>query len=288
MVHVNAAHWLDLALYAQSVTITTEEDQFLRRILTLLDSARPYESLTQSDSKQWRVQPGSALAGDDAKTDPYQVSHNIWNALSVAVDHLHCFRSTFAGDPQGTSVAITLHTHGQYSLLRGAFENSARAVWMLGPAQRLVRVQRRLSMQAAENKNSDRMAALLQQRPERPLDVRMQQLTDLAVKAGTDPAVAKKALKPAQYSEIVREAGDLTPMGATEAEAVWSGCSSLAHGDVYGTLSILERSVVETQGRVNLMRITSSPKVLFWATDRTVAMMRRGFDLFKERAACRR
>ncbi|MFE6480943.1 hypothetical protein [Streptomyces rochei] len=270
------------------MTITTEEDQFLKRILTLLDSARPYESLTQSDSKQWRVQRGSALAGDDAKTDPYQVSHNAWNALSVAVDHLHCFRSTFADDPQDNSVSITLHTHGQYSLLRGAFENSARAVWMLGPAQRLVRVQRRLCTQAGEHKNSDRMRALLQQQPKRPLDVRMQQLTDLVVKAGTDLADAKKALRPAKYSEIVRAAGSLTPMGANEAEAVWSSCSSLAHGDVYGTLSILERSVVGTQGRVNLMQITSSPKVLFWATDRTVAMMRRGFDLFKERATCHR
>ncbi|MFH9751371.1 hypothetical protein [Streptomyces griseus] len=83
-----------------------------------------------------RGQPGSALAGDDAKTDPYQISHSACTALSVAVDHLHCFRSTFAGDPQGNSVSITLHTHGQYSLLRGAFENSARAVWMLGPTLR--------------------------------------------------------------------------------------------------------------------------------------------------------
>jgi hypothetical protein len=77
-------------------------------------------------------------------------------------------------------------------------------------------------------------------------------------------------------------------MGAGEAEVVWSSCSSLAHGDVYGTLSVLESNVVDTQGRVNLTQITSSPKVLFWATDRTVAMMQRGFDLFKERATCHR
>lgn len=270
------------------MAIPTEEDQLLRRIVTLLDSAGPYESLTQSDSKQWHVQPGSALAGDDAKTDPYQVSHNVWNALSVAVDHLHCFRSTFADDLRDESVSITLHTHGQYSLLRGAFENSARAVWMLGPSQRPVRVRRRLCMQVGENKNSDRMTALLQQQPKMPLDVRMRQLTDLVVKAGTDPADAKKALKPETYSEIVREAGALTSMGAGEAEVVWSSCSSLAHGDVYGTLSILEGSVVETQGRVNLMQITSSPKVLWWIADRTVAMLQRGFDLFKERATCHR
>ncbi|WP_435271885.1 hypothetical protein [Streptomyces parvulus] len=268
------------------MTTTTEEDQYLRRILALLDSARSYESLTQSDSRQWQVQPGSALAGDDAKTDPYQVSHNAWNALAVAVDHLHCFRSTFADDPRDNSVSITLHTHGQYSLLRGAFENSARAVWMLGPSQRLVRVQRRLCTQAAEDKNSDRMNALLQQHPRRPLDVRMQQLTDLVIKAGTDPADAKRVLKPATYSEVVWEAGALTPMGSAEAKIVWSSCSSLAHGDIYGTLSILERNIVGTQGRVSHAQITSSPRVLFWATDRTVAMMQRGFELFKERITC--
>ncbi|MGM0347255.1 hypothetical protein [Streptomyces sp. Adlamb9] len=265
---------------------TPEEDQHLRRILVLLDRTRPYENLTQSDSRQWQVQPGSALAGDDAKTDPYHVSHNVWNALSVAVDHLHCFRSTFTDGSRGKTVSITLHTHGQHSLLRGAFENSARAVWMLGPAQRLERVQRRLCMQSGENKNSDRMNTLLQQQPKRSLDVRTQQLTDLAIKAGTDPAEAKKALKPATYSEIVRKAGALTSMGAAQAEAVWSSCSSLAHGDIYGTLSILERNIVDTQGHVNLAQITSSPKVLLWATERTVTMMQRGFDLFSERAAC--
>ncbi|AZQ36594.1 hypothetical protein EJ357_26745 [Streptomyces cyaneochromogenes] len=170
--------------------------------------------------------------------------------------------------------------------MRGAFENSARAVWMLGPKQRLVRVQRRRRLQAGEHKNSDRMNSLLQRQPRRPLDVRMQQLTDLVVKAGTDPADAKKALKPTTYSEIVREAGTLAPMGAAEAEIVWSSCSSLAHGDIYGTLSILERNMVVTQGRMNLAQVTSSPKVLFWATDRSVAMMQRGFDLFKERITC--
>ncbi|MFJ8495271.1 hypothetical protein ACIRBZ_44135 [Streptomyces sp. NPDC094038] len=216
------------------------------------------------------------------------MSHNAWIALTVAVDHLHCFRSTFASAPQNNSVSVTLHTHGQYSLLRCAFENSARAVWMLGPAHSLVRVQRRLSMQVGEHNNSDRMNALLQRQPRRPLDVRLQQLTDLVVKAGTDPADAKKVLEPSTYSEIVREAGALTPMGAAQAEVVWSGCSSLAHGDTYGTLSILERDILATQGRLNLAQITSAPKVLFWATDRTVAMMQHGFDLFKQRATCHR
>lgn len=132
------------------------------------------------------------------------------------------------------------------------------------------------------------MLELLKQQPRRPSEERRQQLTDLVVAAGTDPDDAKKALRSPDYKDIVREAGVQTAMGADQAEIVWSSCSSLAHGDVYGTLSILERNVIDTQGRVNLAQITSSPQVLWWATDRAVAMMQRGFDLFKERATCHR
>ncbi|WP_123954016.1 hypothetical protein [Streptomyces nigra] len=100
---------------------------------------------------------------------------------------------------------------------------------MLGPGQRLVRVQRRLCMQAGEHKNSDRTAALVRQQPKRPSEVRMQQLTDLVVKARTDPADAKTALRPAAYSEIVREAGGMTPL-RSEAEVVRSSCTRRATG----------------------------------------------------------
>ncbi|MFF1682269.1 hypothetical protein ACFVYG_40250 [Streptomyces sp. NPDC058256] len=77
-------------------------------------------------------------------------------------------------------------------------------------------------------------------------------------------------------------------MGADQAEVIWSGYSSLAHGDVYGTLSLVERNILETQGRVSLTALTSSPANLFRATDRTVAMMQRGFALLKDRATCHR
>ncbi|MFJ8112364.1 hypothetical protein [Streptomyces sp. NPDC096132] len=270
------------------MTTTTGEDQYLRRILALLDGARPYEDLIRSDSKGWQVQPGSALAGDDAKTNPYQVSHNAWNALSVAVDHLHCYRSTLVGEQKGSEVPITLYTHGQYSLLRGAFENSARAVWTLAPPKRLVRVQRRLSLQASEYRHSDHLLEVLQQQPRRSTDERMGQLTALIVAAGTPQEEAKKALRSPSYKDIVREAGALTSMGADQAEVIWSGCSSLAHGDTYGTLSFLDRNIVATEGRVNLTQLTSSPVLLHRATDRAVAMLQRGFTLFKERATCHR
>lgn len=261
-----------------------EEDRYLRELLRLLDGAKAYEDATNTHSEAWRVKRGSSLAGDDAKTDPYHLSHNVWMALCVAVDHLHCLRSTLVGNQQGSKIEVTLHTHGQYSLLRGAFENSARAVWLLSPPQRLARVQRRLSLQAGENKNSDKMAKLMKQAPRRTIEERMQQLTDLAVAAGTADADTKKALTSPSYTNIVRSAGESVPMGADQAEVAWSSCSAMAHGDTHGTVSILDNQRVGTEGTVALNRVTSSPKVLYWATDLTVAMLQRGFDLFKQRA----
>ncbi|QIB42821.1 hypothetical protein [Streptomyces aureoverticillatus] len=273
--------------YARGVKDQASEDQLLRKVLALLDGARRYETLTQSDSRAWVVAPGSALAGDDTKTAPYQVSHSAWQALTVAVDHLHCFRRTLVGDAErGTRAPITMHTHGQFSLLRGVIENSARAVWMLGPPERLLRIQRRLSLQASDHRHSDHMLSLLQGQPRRSTEARMQQLTDLVTAAGTAPEDAKGALRSPRPSVIVREAGTLTPMGGDQAEVIWSCCSSLAHGDAYGTLSLLDRSVVERQEQLSLVRFSSSSEFLYRSTDRSIAMVQRGFALFEERAAC--
>ncbi len=64
----------------------------------------------------------------------------------------------------------------------------------------------------------------------------MRQLTDLIVAAGVSQEEAKVPPSP-NYKDIVREAGALTPMGADQAEVIWSGCSSLAHGDTYEPLA---------------------------------------------------
>lgn len=41
---------------------------------------------------------------------------------------------------------VSLHTNGRYSLIRGAVENAARAVWLLGPDERQTRLARRLKL----------------------------------------------------------------------------------------------------------------------------------------------
>ncbi|MFF3454294.1 hypothetical protein ACFYXH_08165 [Streptomyces sp. NPDC002730] len=265
------------------MTGTDVEDGYLRATLRLLELARQYEEPTQSRSDAWLVQPGSALAGDDARTDPYHVSHSAWQALTVAVDHLHCLRRSLVEKVGKREIALTLHTHGQASLLRGAFENSARTVWILSPSSRLERVERRLALQAADHKASDRTMQLLGQTPARSFDARMQQLALLAQGAGlnlSEGEIRKRLIRGALPTHMVRAAGASTPLGSDQAQVVWSACSSLAHGDLHGSLSMLEREEVSDDGKTKLLRLSTNAKVTYWVTDRSVTMLHEAFRYF--------
>ncbi|MFI7596726.1 hypothetical protein [Actinoplanes sp. NPDC049681] len=261
------------------------EERDLRKLLSLLDKVDAWREMTDRPGAAWQVQPGSPLAGDDAKADPYQVSHSAWHALTVAVDHMQCLRSSLVSELTDRSASIRIHTHAQSSLIRGAFENGARAVWMLGPPMRLARVTRRLSLEAKEVRHSARMRELVGQPGPRTVEQRERQLRDLIINAGVQPDDARRALRSPQYSESVKAAGELTTLGADLAEVVWSGCSSLAHGDISGTLGLLDKEIVERVGDVNHVRITGSVSGLYLCTLASFAVINSGFDLFKARSS---
>ncbi|MDX3209114.1 hypothetical protein [Streptomyces scabiei] len=270
------------------MSLTSQEDQALKAMLSLLESMKSFEVMTTTDSKAWEVSPGSSLAIDDAKINPYHLSHLAWQALGVGVDHLQCLRSTLIGDQHDvsnhTSVTVVLHIYAQATLLRAAFENACRAVWLLAPTNRLVRLQRRLSLQNDSNRHSDRMHQLVGATPPRTSEARKKEITDLAVAAGTAPSDAKKALTFVGFQKVVQDAGPRLGVEADQAEAIWSMCSALAHGDVHN-LSFLDRQVVGTQGNVNLAKLTSNTDVLLRATELSVRMLRHGFALYEKAAA---
>jgi hypothetical protein len=264
--------------------VDAEEQQDLRKLLELVERAKPWEELTSNPSDAWQAQAGSALAGDDAKTNPYQLSHAAWHALTVAVDHLHCLRSSLAGDLKGDRLSVRIHTHAQSSLIRGAIENGARAVWLLGPTRRLIRVTRRLSLEAMEIHHSYQLRELVGAPARRTQDQRKKQLQDLAVAAGVPGLDVKKALRPPRYSEIVREGGDLTVLGAELTEVIWRGCSSIAHGELSGTLGMLDKEILARDKDIAYARVTGSISGLYWTTAGAVRMIGHGFDLYSQRA----
>jgi len=244
------------------------------------------EKLTDDPSSNaWQVQPGSALAGDDAKTNPYQLSHAAWHALTVAVDHLRCLRNSLVDELEGNRLSVRICTHAQSSLVRGAIENGARAVWLLGPRTRLTRVQRRLSLEAMEVNHSYQLHTLMKASAPRTKGERIKQLRDLAIAAGVPRPEVKKALASPQYRDIVREAGQHTALGADITGVIWSGCSALSHGALWGTLGMLEKEIVARDMGVAYARVTGSIGLLYWTTAGAVRTIEYAFHLYGQRAA---
>ncbi|NUV60884.1 hypothetical protein [Streptomyces sp. CAI-85] len=138
-----------------------DEQEVLRALLTRMEKAKAFQELTSTPESAWTVEPGSPLAGDDAKTAPYQVSQLAWQALLVSSDHLHCLRRSLVGDSPSKHITFAMHIYAQATLIRGAYENAARAVWLLAPTARRTRVQRRLSLHMDDNKHANRMHELM-------------------------------------------------------------------------------------------------------------------------------
>jgi hypothetical protein len=258
--------------------VEVDENQSLRNLVELLNrSVAPWVALIESRDA-WQIQKGSPLVEDDDQTAPYQLSLSVWHALDVGVDHLRCLQS---------SLMVQIHTHSQFSLVRAGIENGARAVWMVGPANRLTRVAHRLALEAMELGPAYRLWELVGTPPPRTKEERYKQLRSMAITAGVPKADVKEALRPAGYSAIVREAGELIlpgPRGADAAEAAWRGCSALAHGDTSGTLGLLDREVVATSDGVNTTRVTASIRMLYEFASIAVLMIDRGFTLFQQQA----
>lgn len=147
----------------------------LEQVLALLGRASEWEQITTKPSGVWIVQSGSPLAIDDAATAPYNLSHYAWNALTVAVDTLQCLRRSLLEHAGTNQQKVVLHTHGQAPLLRGALENAARVVWLLGPDHRKQRVYRRLGLQAREITASDQIHKIVGATPRRTTQVRKDQ-----------------------------------------------------------------------------------------------------------------
>ncbi|MFB7124287.1 hypothetical protein [Kitasatospora sp. NPDC056273] len=232
----------------------------------------------------WRVEAGSALAGDDARTNPYQLSHSAHHALVVAVDHLRALAALVSGTENAGHREMLLPTHAPFTLLRAALENAARAVWLLGPASRRERVHRCLRMHLADLKSSTAKIELLGHTLEGGQE-RQERIKSLLRTVGIpEGELSNGKLKMPGYGGIVRAAGTHIPAGGERAELVWSACSSLAHGDLHGTLTVLDRETMATDGDVSWIRFTGSTKAALVITKMAIDMTESAFALYTTRA----
>jgi hypothetical protein len=258
---------------SSSTGLTEEQMQrYLDRILKNVEAA--YEQLQHPDL--WEVTPGSSLAGDDKATAPYQLSHAVRSALSVAVDHMHATSNLLVH-------AKALHPMAPFTLARAAIEAGSSAIWMLGPAVRRDRVLRRLQLAVVDARDGDQATQGAGLAANRPLPERINQLRDIARLAGL--ATMPDDGRPPSVTSMIK-AADLTVATPLSILTAWQVCSGIAHGRMWARLSLLLREEVgrELGSDIGQFRMTSDLSRLVWALNCGLKVTQHAGVLYQQRA----
>lgn len=244
-------------------------------LLRLLGDVDSWLSRIDPDAYPPRPSPGSPLRADDERTSPYQLSHAVWHSLSHAVDHLNCLRTLLRD-------ARVIHMYAPYSLLRSALENASAAVWMLQPARRPERVARRLRFAVTDIHNSEEVKRLTGSVGPRSKHERMEQVRDIAKRAGVEAGVLRKK---AGYAEIVEAAGDAFGPGADGILVSWRICSGMTHGDLWPTFGVGQK--VEVPGAppgIGAFKVTANIQSLMCVTTFATHLTNLGWRLYDQRS----
>ncbi|MGW5877822.1 hypothetical protein ACWFMI_14900 [Nocardiopsis terrae] len=266
------------------------EDDDLKQLLEVLNRVQARSKQLEKDTSAGRPQPKSSLAADDAKSQRWKVSPGAYTPLMASLDHLHCLRSSLVAGEKPPNIHLTIHQGAQFSLVRNALENAARSVWILTPSTRMERIKRNLSLQKKEYGDAGHLLTELGQNGDAWAKERKDKVDAEARRIGIpeiDPATGKPVrLRPAQYGEMVKLAGDQANGNGNWAKAVWHLCSALAHGDTQGMLNGLEKEIVGSENGVAIAKMTASIPNLLTFTQVAVVMLHQAFELYRLRATC--
>jgi hypothetical protein len=251
-----------------------EDKQHLEEMLRVLGQVDVWAARTDAKAARLRPDPRSPMWGDDRKLNPYHLSHAAWHFLSNAGDHLSCLRAVL-GD------ANVIHMYAPFTLVRAALENACAAAWLLQPPRRNDRLERRLRLALDDIKNSEQVKTLTGLTGSRPKQDRLEQVHDIALRAGIDEGALKGKVG---YSEIVR-AVDETGVAGGVLEVSWKLCSGYAHGDLWTALSASRRTEMPSAAEegVGTFRIEANLGLLRAVTSTAAAVTSLGWRLHDQR-----
>jgi hypothetical protein len=211
---------------------------------------------------------------DDERTHPYELSHAAWHSLIHAVDHLNCLQAVLRD-------ARMIHMFAPYSLVRSALENASAAVWMLHPNVRTTRLVRRLRFAAANIDNSERMKRLIGTEGPRPKQELIDEVRDIARRAGVDES---EAVRHVSYGEITKAVSSELGLDVV-LPVVWGLGSGISHGDFWPTLiSPTEQADLPgTPPGMATLKITANVQMLMYVTTFATQTTRRGWQLYDQR-----
>ncbi len=204
-----------------TVTITDEEKALIGRMAELLKVVDEWMANSIPEP-----QSGSSLAGDDARTDPYRLSHSVMHSLAIAIDHLHSLRMALISAPSD----INIHTYAPFTQMRAALENASSGLWILAPASRRERILRRLLIESDSIANAESLLADTSVRTDSGITARKQRILDVADRNQILHTELAKKYRPS-YTDIVKEAGIRTELHDKEMNYIylmWRLCSAVA------------------------------------------------------------
>lgn len=263
------------------MTTNEQEQQYLQQLKQIFDNTAPLLEAVGSPERL-RVAPKSDLALDDEQSRPFHVSHAAILALGVAVDHLNSMRLLISGcetcEPHGMIFPVYAH----WALVRGAFENGCRSVWLLGPNERSTRIIRSLRVHATNIEMSNLAATVVGSSNIRPKVERLTRLKSVAERAGLSAGQAKKKY---QMLDVVQYAGEQALGSKDAAEVVWRGSSGAMHGDLWATMSLQSNTLIfssdptvaSAESTVNIAMLAQFSRYAF-------SVISAGLRLFEERS----
>lgn len=223
------------------------------------------------DPDDFIVQTSSELAGDDACSSPYHLSHCARWCLNAGVDHLHALKTLVID-------SSVIHSSADYSLARGALENFGAGFWLLHPPDRRIRVERAMRWWAKNFKDQSRATKGMPN--ETPLAPKLDKLVDIARAADCD----LKRIRDGYTSSEALQYADQYSL-ARRPYLIWQVCSGFAHGRPWANIGMnaMEKRSTADEG-VSLVRLTTDYKRLLGIAWPATRLMEDFLRLYQDRA----
>ncbi|BCJ65111.1 hypothetical protein [Polymorphospora rubra] len=252
-----------------------DEEIAFSKLLAILEPVESWLARISPTNPDMKIDADSPLAADDKLTHPYPTSYAAIALFGHAIDHIHMLRVALH--------AGTLNIYAPYTLVRGALENAASIAWLLAPDDQSTRLIRRFRLAVVDINMSERVKELMGYVGPRSKNERLDEIRDLALKAGLSPADAARRLT---FSDIVSDADQESPLPDKKVKLVWNICSGMAHGDPWATLG--GNRLVELPGAppgTKHMQNSSDVENLLFVTFTARRMIEHAFQLYDQRGA---
>lgn len=235
-----------------------------------LELGRAVDRLVErvGDPNDFGVLPGSSMAGDDRRLHPFEISQAIRHLINATVDQLHGIK-TLAVDAQVQHLAVGS------TLARAALENTATALWMLGPTKRETRLERvlRWHMRNYQDEHST-VGHLVGDAAKN----NMKTVLELAGELGVDVSAVQRGYR---ITTPIDGAEEFTSMNV---RFMWSVASGFAHGRPWAYQGLLQRRTLQVADGETVVRLTPRTELAIWLPLQAVHLLGELLRLREQRA----